>query len=134
MASMKIACAVFVIFMVVAPIAKARISCDSIYYPLTDCIGYLFGDTDISTRCCDVVKAIAAAATTTGDRQATCRCLEIFADQFQYSINKRNGANIFNVCGVVNSPYKISINSECYKIHAKEVVADARIANILTTM
>jgi hypothetical protein len=111
MASMKVACVVLMMCMIVAPMADAAISCGQVSGALSPCIGYLRGGAGPSPACCAGVKRLNAAATTTPDRQAACNCLKSAAGAIS-GLNTGAASSLPGKCGV-NIPYKISTSTNC---------------------
>jgi hypothetical protein len=112
MASMKVACVVLLMCMVVAPMAEAGISCGTVNGALAQCIPYLKGTVPgPSEACCAGVKRLNAAAATTPDRQTACNCLKNAAGAIS-GLNTNNAGALPGKCGV-NIPYKISTSTNC---------------------
>jgi len=111
MASMKIACVVLMVCMIVAPMADAAISCGQVSGALAPCIAYLKSGAGPSPACCAGVKRLNGAATTTPDRQAACNCLKQAAGAIS-GLNQGAAAALPGKCGV-NIPYKISTSTNC---------------------
>jgi hypothetical protein len=112
MASMKVACVVLLMCIVIAPMAEAGISCGAVSGTLAQCITYLKGTIPSpSQACCAGVKRLNAAATTTPDRQAGCNCLKQAAGAIS-GLNTNNAGALPGKCGV-SIPYKISTSTNC---------------------
>ncbi|CAL5211159.1 unnamed protein product [Lathyrus oleraceus] len=112
--SMKLACVVLVICMVViAPMAEAALSCGAVTGDLAPCVTYLQAPNNASPPppCCAGVKKLLGAATTTPDRQAACNCLKSAAGSIS-KLNTNNVAALPGNCGV-SIPYKISTSTNC---------------------
>ncbi|KAK2379382.1 hypothetical protein P8452_35863 [Trifolium repens] len=118
MASMKVACMVLLMCMVIAlaPMAEAGISCGTVNGALAQCIPYLKGGPSPSAACCAGVKRLNAAAATTPDRQTACNCLKSAARAIS-GLNTNNAGALPGKCGV-NIPYKISTSTNCANIRA----------------
>lgn len=116
MASMKVACVVLMMCMIVAPMAEAAISCGQVTGSLAPCIPYLKGGSGPSPACCGGVKRLNGAARTTPDRQAACNCLKSAAGAIS-GLNPNTAAGLPGKCGV-NIPYKISTTTNCATIKA----------------
>jgi len=112
MASMKVACMVAVMCMVVmsAPMAQA-IMCGQVARAVTPCLVYLRIGGSPPPACCSGVRSLNSAAKTTADRQATCNCLKSLAGGLS-GLNPANEASLPSKCGV-NIPYKISTSTNC---------------------
>ncbi|KAK7274387.1 hypothetical protein RIF29_15472 [Crotalaria pallida] len=112
MASMKVACVVLMCMVVVgAPIAQASISCGQVASALSPCLEYLRKGGNPSAECCKGVKGLVAAAQTTADKQAACKCLKSAAGTIG-SLNNGNAQALPAKCGV-SLPYKISTSTNC---------------------
>jgi len=111
MASMKIACVVLMMCMIVAPMAEAAISCGQVNGALAPCIGYLKGGPGPSAACCGGVRRLNGAATTTPARQAACNCLKQAAGAIS-GLNAGAASALPGKCGV-SIPYKISTSTNC---------------------
>nr|A0AT31.1 RecName: Full=Non-specific lipid-transfer protein 5; Short=LTP5; Flags: Precursor [Lens culinaris]AAX35809.1 lipid transfer protein 5 precursor [Lens culinaris subsp. culinaris] len=109
--SMKLACVVLVMCMIVAPMAEGAISCGAVTGDLSPCLTYLTGGPGPSPQCCGGVKKLLAAANTTPDRQAACNCMKSAASSIT-KLNTNNAAALPGKCGV-NIPYKISTSTNC---------------------
>lgn len=114
MALIKLACIVLLMCMVMgAPIAEAGITCGQVTSSLSSCIAYLIGGGAVPQACCSGVKSLNAAANTTPDRQAACRCLKTAAASISGDIYGR-AAGLPGKCGV-NVPYPITPSTDCNK-------------------
>ncbi|XP_020208160.1 non-specific lipid-transfer protein 1 [Cajanus cajan] len=116
MASFKVACVVVLMCMVVmsAPMAQA-ITCGQVASGLTPCLGFLRSGGSPPGNCCSGVKSLNAAASTTADRRAACKCLKGFAGSIG-GVNAGNAAALPGKCGV-KIPYKISTSTNCDAIN-----------------
>ncbi|TKY63628.1 Non-specific lipid-transfer protein [Spatholobus suberectus] len=116
MASLKLACVVAVLCMVVAsaPMAQAAITCGQVTSSLSSCIIYLQKGGTPSAPCCSGVRSLNSAAKTTADRQAACNCLKQAAGAIS-GFNANNAATLPGKCGV-SIPYKISTSTNCATI------------------
>ncbi|CAK8575169.1 unnamed protein product [Lathyrus sativus] len=112
--SMKLACIVLVICMVViAPMAEGALTCGTVTSDMSPCLGYLQAPNNASPSpsCCAGVRRLLNAATTTPDRQAACNCLKAAAGAMS-KLNANNAAALPGKCGV-SIPYKISTTTNC---------------------
>ncbi|GAU30833.1 hypothetical protein TSUD_267530 [Trifolium subterraneum] len=125
--SMKVACVVLLMCMILAPISEAAVSCGTVTGDLAQCIPYLKGGPGPSPACCAGVKRLNAAATTTPDRQAACNCLKNAAGAIS-GLNTNNAAALPSKCGV-NVPYKISTSTNCNTNGSSDTVG--RVAILL---
>ncbi|KAI3984454.1 hypothetical protein MKX01_015094 [Papaver californicum] len=113
-AMFKLACVVLACVVVVAPYAaEGAISCATVTTKMAPCLGYLTGS-DLQPSCCEGVKSLLAAATTTQDRQDACDCLKSASTSIA-GINYGNAASLPSKCGV-NIPYEISPSTDCTKV------------------
>ncbi|KAG5042227.1 hypothetical protein JHK87_006142 [Glycine soja] len=97
MASLKVACVVAVMCMVVvamsaAPMAQAAITCGQVAGDMSPCFSYLRSGGKPSQACCNGVKSLSSAAKTTADRQGACSCLKNLANNMGQSLNAGNAA------------------------------------------
>jgi len=97
-------------------IAEGAISCSTAISDLLPCLSFVTGDAANPTAaCCKGVKSLNAAATSTADRQAVCRCIKSVAGSSNYDSSK--AANIPSLCGVnVGFPIGTSINCDAYSL------------------
>nr|ABK21290.1 unknown [Picea sitchensis]ABK26772.1 unknown [Picea sitchensis] len=95
--------------------AEAAISCSTVISDLVPCLSYVAGSAANPTAaCCNGVKALNAAAKTTPDRQAACKCIKSAAASYKYNSGK--AGKIPGLCGVsVSFPISASVN--CNAIH-----------------
>lgn len=110
----KVVCAVVILMGMImkdAPIAEAGITCGQVSQSVAPCIGYLKNGGKVPPPCCNGVRSLNSAATTTPDRQAACRCL-VQASKSISGINPNLAAGLPGACGV-NIPYKISTSTNC---------------------
>ncbi|XP_058734957.1 non-specific lipid-transfer protein 1-like [Vicia villosa] len=116
MASLKVACVVALMCMVVvtAPMAEAAISCGAVTGYLGPCISYLKGGPGPSLQCCGGVRKLNAAAQTTPARKAACNCLKDAAGSTP-GLNANNAATLSAKCGL-SLPYKFGPNTDCTSI------------------
>ena len=115
MASLKFACVVAVMCMVVvsAPMAQA-ITCGQVVSALAPCMSYLQNGGAVPAQCCNGVRGLNSAAKNTADRQAACNCIKQAAGNVP-NFNANNAAGLPGKCGV-NIPYKISTSTNCATI------------------
>ncbi|GAU30834.1 hypothetical protein TSUD_267540 [Trifolium subterraneum] len=116
MASMKVACVVLLMCMILAPISEAAISCGTVTSNVAPCIVYLKGGPGPSPACCNGVRSLNNAARNTPDRQAACKCLKSAAGAIS-GLDNNLAAGLPGKCGV-NIPYKISTSTNCATIKA----------------
>ncbi|XP_057800402.1 non-specific lipid-transfer protein 8-like [Salvia miltiorrhiza] len=92
----------------------AAITCSDVIKDLRPCLNYLkSGSGAPPTPCCDGASSLAAAASTTADKQAACNCLKNAAKSITLKpeLAKALPAN----CGI-SMPFQISPNVDCSKI------------------
>ena len=96
--------------------ANAAISCGQVNSALSSCVTYARGTAGApSAGCCNGVKSLARAATTTANRRAACGCLKSLVGRMS-GIKSGNAANIPSKCGV-SIPYAISSTVDCSRIN-----------------
>lgn len=105
----------FVVFLAVvaaAPTAKAAVNCTEVESKFAPCTPYLQNQVSTpSSSCCDALKSLNAAATTTADRRALCKCLTS-AVQKTPNLNYFNAINLPGKCRFDSS--LISFNCDRY--------------------
>ncbi|KAL5550618.1 hypothetical protein UlMin_000794 [Ulmus minor] len=111
MALAKLACVVLMVMVLASPIAQATITCGQVSSGLAPCINYLKVGGAVPAACCNGVRGLNAAAKTTADRQAACRCLQSAATSIR-GINFSLASGLPGKCGV-NVPYKLSPSTNC---------------------
>nr|WPO07349.1 LTP6 [Larix kaempferi] len=95
--------------------AEAAISCSTVISDLVPCLSYVTGSgANPTAACCNGVKALNAAAKTTPDKQATCKCIKSAAASSNYNSGK--AGKIPGLCGV-NIGFSISASTNCNAIH-----------------
>ncbi|KAJ8537736.1 hypothetical protein K7X08_014276 [Anisodus acutangulus] len=104
----KISCIVVILCMVVA-ITNA-LTCTNVNTYMADCEPFLTNKGLLGT-CCDGVKKLNAAATTTIDRQTACNCLKADGTTI-VGIDSAKAALLPVICGV-SLPYAISATVDC---------------------
>ncbi|XP_047149659.1 non-specific lipid-transfer protein 1-like [Vigna umbellata] len=115
MASLKVACMVAVVFMVVVSAHMAHaITCNQVASYVAPCFSYLTKGGNPSVGCCSGVKNLNSQAKTTADRKTTCNCLKQLSGSAS-GINPGNAASLPGKCKV-NVPYKISTSTNCNTI------------------
>lgn len=94
--------------------AEAAISCSTVISDVVPCLSYVAGSAASPTAgCCNGVKALNAAAQTTPDRQAACKCIKSAAASYKYNSDK--AGKIPGLCGV-NIGFPISASTNCNAI------------------
>ncbi|KAF3662713.1 Non-specific lipid-transfer protein 2 [Capsicum annuum] len=109
----KIACIMvlcMVVLIVAAPHAQA-LTCTDVDTYLADCVPYLTNPLGLLGDCCDGVKKLNAAATTTIDRQTACNCVKA-AGSNTIGIDWVKATALPTTCGV-SLPYDISADFDC---------------------
>ncbi|KAK8558276.1 hypothetical protein V6N13_038749 [Hibiscus sabdariffa] len=113
--SLKLACVVVLCLVVGAPLAQAAITCGQVASSVAPCIAYLRGTGgSVPAACCSGIKSLNAAAKTTADRQAACKCLKSAAGGIP-GINFGLASGLPGKCGV-SIPYKISPSTDCSRV------------------
>ncbi|KAK7390250.1 hypothetical protein VNO78_25549 [Psophocarpus tetragonolobus] len=116
MGSIKFACVVLLMCMVVASAPMARaITCGQVARFLSPCMSYLRSSSRApSVGCCRGVSSLNRAARTTAARRSTCNCLKSIAAS-KSSVNYSNAASLPGRCRV-RTPYTISPSTDCNRI------------------
>nr|GEU83972.1 non-specific lipid-transfer protein-like [Tanacetum cinerariifolium] len=110
---MKIACVMVACMVVFAPHANA-ISCGQVTSGLAPCLGYLRNGGSLPASCCNGVKGLSKAATTTADKKTACGCIKSLSGSIK-GIKPALASGLPGKCGV-SIPYKISPSTDCSKI------------------
>ncbi|XP_047330111.1 non-specific lipid-transfer protein 1-like [Impatiens glandulifera] len=97
--SSGIACLVVMCMVLSAPHAQAAVTCGSVASALSPCIGYVTKGGVVPPACCNGIKNLYKAATTTPDRKTVCTCLKGFAGSTSYPL----AAGIPGKCGSLKS-------------------------------
>ncbi|KAL2337628.1 hypothetical protein Fmac_012074 [Flemingia macrophylla] len=113
MASLKVACVVVLMCMVVmsAHMAQGDVNCGQVASAVTPCLSYIRSGGAPAAACCSGVRSLNNAASNTKDRRAACKCLKNLAGSVT-GLNANNAASLPGKCGV-NIPYKISTSTNC---------------------
>lgn len=107
-------CVIFLIALVVlAPQAKATVTCGTVATSLTPCLNYLQAGASgaVPGGCCTGIKTLNGAAQSTPDRQMVCQCLKSAAKAMP-NVNVGLASSIPPKCGV-NIPYKLDPSTDC---------------------
>ncbi|CAN1230001.1 Non-specific lipid-transfer protein 1 [Linum grandiflorum] len=107
----QICMALMVVMVATSHLADGAVSCGQVASALAPCVPYLQGNGMATPGCCGGVKSLNAAATTTPDRQAACRCLKSTSASIP-GINYGNAGSLPGKCGV-NVGYPISPSVNC---------------------
>ncbi|KAJ4979629.1 hypothetical protein NE237_010409 [Protea cynaroides] len=111
----KLMCLVLACMVVVAPLTvDGAITCGMVISKLSPCLTYLRSGGSVPANCCNAVRSLNAAASSTPDRQTACGCLKNAYTSIS-GINSGNAASLPGKCGV-NLPYKISPSIDCSKV------------------
>ncbi|KAK7390249.1 hypothetical protein VNO78_25548 [Psophocarpus tetragonolobus] len=113
MASVKVACVVAVLCMVV--VSAHAITCNQVSSAVAPCLPYLRSGGKPSGLCCQGVAKLNSQAKTTADHRTACNCLKTLAKGVGSSLNPNNAASLPAKCNV-NIPYKISLSTNCNSI------------------
>nr|AGN56423.1 non-specific lipid transfer protein 3 [Linum usitatissimum] len=91
-------------------IADGAITCGRVASGIAPCLGYIRGMAPLTPACCGGIKSLNAAASSTVDRQAACRCLKSAASGVR-GINYGLAGGLPGKCGVnVGFPISQSVN------------------------
>ncbi|KAJ0574137.1 putative plant non-specific lipid-transfer protein/Par allergen [Helianthus annuus] len=123
----KVAVVVAVVFyclVVVAPyVVEGALTCEQVVSDLAPCGTYLINGGTVSTDCCNGVKSLNGAATTTDDRQTVCKCTEQTATTLP-GVKIENVRSLPGKCGL-NIDFDISLDTDCSKyIFSKIAIYD----------
>ncbi|XAR55740.1 hypothetical protein NMG60_11035929 [Bertholletia excelsa] len=114
--TLKLACSV-VLAMVVAPpprVAEGAISCGMVDTSLAPCLNYLRNGGQVPVLCCNGVRFLYGAASTTADRRTACNCMKSAAGAI-LGLNINYASGLPGKCGL-NIPYEISFSTDCSKV------------------
>eukprot|EP01018_Ginkgo_biloba_P035307 Gb_41633 [translate_table: standard] len=93
--------------------ADSAFQCSTLTTDLAPCLPFLVGnDAQPTPGCCNGLKSLNAATTTTPDRQAACNCIKSAGRS--YGINFSKAAKLPGLCGV-NVGVPISASTDCSK-------------------
>lgn len=96
-------------------VAEGAISCSKVISDLLPCLSFVTGNAANPTAaCCNGVKSLNAAANSTPDRQAVCKCIKSVSGSSTYDSSK--AANIPSLCGVTVG-FPISASMSCDAVH-----------------
>ncbi|QCE03158.1 non-specific lipid-transfer protein 1 [Vigna unguiculata] len=115
MASVKFACVVVMLMVVVGAHSAEGMTCGQVQGNLAQCIGFLQNGGIVPPACCNGVKNILNSARTTADRRGICSCLKSAAGAVR-GLNPSNAQALPGKCGV-NIPWKISSSTNCNTIN-----------------
>lgn len=98
---------------VVAPHAKAAVTCGTVVTSLSPCLDYFSGggNGQPPSGCCNGIRTLNAEAQSTPDRQMVCTCLKQAANAMR-NVNLGLAAAIPPKCGV-HIPYKLDPSTDC---------------------
>lgn len=108
---------VLMALVVIAPQAKAAVTCGTVATSLAPCVDYLQGGAGgtVPGGCCTGIRNLNGMAQTTPDRQMVCQCLKSAAKAMP-NVNVGLASSIPPKCGV-NIPYKLDPSTDCSSIH-----------------
>uniref|UniRef100_A0A803MHX6 Non-specific lipid-transfer protein n=1 Tax=Chenopodium quinoa TaxID=63459 RepID=A0A803MHX6_CHEQI len=110
-AFLKLACAVLMCMVVIAPHAEAALTCSTVTKDIAQCISYLKGGDSPSDACCSGVKTLKSLASTPEDKKTACNCLKTAAASVS-GLDATKAAALPGKCGV-SIPYSISPQTDC---------------------
>ncbi|KAL2899902.1 IWF1': Non-specific lipid-transfer protein [Bienertia sinuspersici] len=115
-ALVKLACAVILCVVVVAPHAEAAMNCGIVSSNVAQCISYLNGRMRApSGPCCGGIKRLKSMASTPAARRVACGCLKSAAGTIKgIDFNKASG--LPGRCGV-SIPYAINPRTDCSRVN-----------------
>ncbi|KAL7096404.1 hypothetical protein ACP275_10G077300 [Erythranthe tilingii] len=97
----------------VAEVESSAITCGGVLTSVTSCIGYVQRGGAVTTGCCDGLKSLNNAASTTPELQAACRCLTALIPSISANPSLIN--NLPGLCGIA-FPYRYSASLDCSKL------------------
>ncbi|PWA94797.1 Bifunctional inhibitor/plant lipid transfer protein/seed storage helical domain-containing protein [Artemisia annua] len=96
------------------PSSHGAISCSTVIKDVSPCVSYLKSGSGMPpSACCTGAKALAAAASTTADRQTACGCLKSASKSL--NANPSLAKSLPGNCGI-SLGFTISPNVDCTKI------------------
>jgi hypothetical protein len=109
----KAVVALAVVAALLASEASAGITCGQVGSSIAPCVSYATGKGPLTTNCCNGVRRLNNAASTSADRQAACRCLKSLARSIK-QLNMGAVAGIPAKCSVA-VPFPLSLSTDCNK-------------------
>ncbi|KAK6150470.1 hypothetical protein DH2020_015402 [Rehmannia glutinosa] len=113
--AVKFGCLVMMIWLVITGPGdvEAAISCSTVLSSLSPCLGYIQRGGTVPPGCCDGVRSLNSATSTTPDLQAACGCIKSLVPS-----TGSNPALVNSLPGIchVNIPYKYSPSLDCSNI------------------
>ncbi|CAN4106178.1 unnamed protein product [Withania somnifera] len=104
-------CITSIVMAMFAARADAYVTCQMVATDLYPCLGYVRAGGVIPATCCNGIRSLFGAASSTQDRQTVCNCLKAAAGAIG-GVNLKLAASLPGKCGV-NIPYKISPSINC---------------------
>ncbi|CAN1229983.1 Non-specific lipid-transfer protein [Linum grandiflorum] len=124
MAKLQVCVALLVIVAIVATV-DGEITCGQVASSVAPCASYVTGMGALTQRCCNGVRSLSSAASSTPDKQAACRCLKNFAAGAS-SINYGLAAGLPGRCGV-NVGFPISPSVDCNSDQLRNIEEDREV-------
>ncbi|XP_009760676.1 non-specific lipid-transfer protein 1-like [Nicotiana tabacum] len=113
-ASLSVMFIAAMVIAIVASHAEAVVTCGTVATDLSPCLDYVRMGGAIPTMCCNGIRNLFSAASTTQDRQTVCNCMKSAARVIS-GVNLNLAAALPSKCGVI-IPYKISPSIDCAKV------------------
>uniref|UniRef100_A0A803L3E5 Non-specific lipid-transfer protein n=1 Tax=Chenopodium quinoa TaxID=63459 RepID=A0A803L3E5_CHEQI len=114
-ALLKLASAIFMCMMVVAPHAEAAMNCGMVSTNIGKCLPYLTGKVIAPpTACCAGIKTLNSKASTPTDRKTVCGCLKTAATAMK-TLDFGKAAGLPGRCNV-RIPFAISPKTDCSRV------------------
>ncbi|KAK1413378.1 hypothetical protein QVD17_35150 [Tagetes erecta] len=113
-ASLLLLITILSLIVIFVPSSDAVISCSTVIQDVVPCVGYLKSGSGLPPpACCSGAKALAAATSTTADKQAACSCLK--SASRTVNPNPVLAKSLPGNCGI-KLGFSISPNVDCTKI------------------
>ncbi|KAJ8550769.1 hypothetical protein K7X08_000139 [Anisodus acutangulus] len=113
-ASLAVMCIAAMVMTMFTAHAEAYVTCGTVATDLSPCLDYVRMGGAIPVTCCNGIRSLFSAASSTQDRQTVCSCLKSAAGAIN-GVNLQLAAALPSRCGV-NIPYKISPSIDCSKV------------------
>ncbi|CAA7022160.1 unnamed protein product [Microthlaspi erraticum] len=102
---------IFVLVVSFIPRSESAISCSVVIQDLQPCVSYLTsGSGQPPDTCCDGVRSLAAATTTSADKKAACQCIKSVSNSV--TVKPENAQALASSCGA-SLPVDASSTVDC---------------------
>ncbi|CAL1410390.1 unnamed protein product [Linum trigynum] len=95
--------------------ADGVVTCSQVAADVAPCFNYITGRGPLVPACCGGIRSLKAAAGSTPERQAACRCLKALLIGGVPGVNFGIAGGLPNRCGVV-SPAPVSPTVDCNRV------------------